>query len=324
MTKRKNRSLETIADDIHKLQRASIFDLGNLLIEAKAQCEHGNWLSWIWTEFEYAPSTAERYMNAARLNTKFPIVRNLRLAANTVYALVDECVDDDLPAIIDELAKHATDKRLTHREAERVIKVGIGRHRHGDDHPDATLVKLVELDDFKEDPCYQKAVAALLEQDPETDEVAESIVDEIAQAHSDADRAQREAEQAHWEAEWEAKRNADAILDGPPPDLPSSVTPPEPQKLGVETDWETGSFVSNVMALLELHTKPADRFVGLCSPSALRNLADFLMAVAMASEQKKEVVTDRWKPEAGTTATEMPDIPAFLDRRLNNVKAGTA
>ena len=44
-SRRKNvRDLDTIADDIRKLERANIFDVGDLLIEAKAQCAHGQWL----------------------------------------------------------------------------------------------------------------------------------------------------------------------------------------------------------------------------------------------------------------------------------------
>jgi hypothetical protein len=47
-TKQTNvRFLCTIADDIHKLERKSITDIGDLLLEAKAQCEHGQWLDWL-------------------------------------------------------------------------------------------------------------------------------------------------------------------------------------------------------------------------------------------------------------------------------------
>jgi hypothetical protein len=75
--KRKNeRSLDTIADDINQLERANIFDIGGLLIEAKAQCEHGQWMPWLETEFAWSADTAERYMKVARLGEKFRTVRN--------------------------------------------------------------------------------------------------------------------------------------------------------------------------------------------------------------------------------------------------------
>jgi hypothetical protein len=269
MNKRKNRSLDTIADDIHKLARSNIFDIGACLLEARELCEHGNWLDWLFTEFEYAVSTAERYMNAARLSAKFPTVRNLKLSANTVYALADKCEEGDLPAVIEELAKHATEKQLKHKEAERVIMIGIGRHHHGD-HPDATLKRLAELDIYNETLWCPQAVEALLKQQPATDEIADSIVDEIHQAHIDA-------EQARYEAEWEAKRKdkdqerdeAEAILDGDPPELPPSIVPPEPQRLEAETGrWaERCAFDTAVGSLLMLRSKllasPAARGCGL-------------------------------------------------------------
>ena len=46
--KRKNvRSLGEIAVSIHRLERANIKDIGDALIEAKSQCEHGEWLQWL-------------------------------------------------------------------------------------------------------------------------------------------------------------------------------------------------------------------------------------------------------------------------------------
>jgi hypothetical protein len=280
--KRKNRSLDTIADDIHKLARCNIFDIGDLLIEAKEKCEHGNWLHWLWTEFEYAASTAERYMNAARLSTKFPTVRNLMLAANTIYALADEYEADDLPAIIEELAKHATQKRLTHKDAERVIKVGIGRHRHGD-HTDATLIQLTEIDEFNDQPWYQQAVDELRRHDPETDEIADSIVGKVQQDYFETIR-NVEVEEVD-----EDEQEADAVLDGPPPDLPPPIAPPEPQKLDADSDWaETKPFVDAVKGLIWLRAKPIGRFVGMFSPAELREVADFLMDVAAADKNEAE------------------------------------
>ena len=312
MTKRKNRSLEIIADDIHGLARTNIFDIGELLIEAKDQCEHGQWLEWLDNEFDYAASTAERYMNAARLRVKFPTVRNLKLAASTVYKLAD-CADADyLPSVIRELAKHAADKRLTHPDADRVIKIGIGRHRHGD-HPDATLAKLVKLDEFNEESWHPQAVADLLERDPETDEIAESIVDKIEQAHEDTERAQWEAEQARREAKWEAERNAEdeaeSTLDGPMPELPPATTPPEPQKFDSATQWAgADEFSDAVETLSELSTKPAKRFVGKVDTDTLRGVIDFLMAVMGAEAEEK-----RAKPKETITLETATDTSTSLN-----------
>jgi hypothetical protein len=270
--KRKNvRPLDTIAVDIHQLERGNIIDLGDLLLEAKSQCEHGDWLKWLTCEFDWSVDTAERYMGVAALNAKFRRLRNLKIAATTLYALVYQ-EQDDLPAIIGELAKHASETRLSPRDAKRVIKIGIGRRRYGD-HPEATLVQLLELDRFSDESWCEKAVAALLEREPDTDESAGLLVREMM--------AEQKAEEAEIKDDDTEQEEVESILDGTPPDLPPSVTPPEPQKFGADTEWEgRESFADAVTALLDLRTKPIGRFVGRFPPSELREVADLLLAIA--------------------------------------------
>ena len=267
--KRKNvRPLDTIAVDIHQLERGNIIDLGDLLLEAKSQCVHGDWLKWLTCEFDWSVDTAERYMGVAALNAKFRSLRNLKITATTLYALVYQ-EQDDLPAIIDELAKHASKTRLSPRDARRVIKIGIGRRQYGD-HPDATLVQLAELNGWSQ-AWHEKAIAALLEREPDADETASALVNAMA--------AQQKAEEAKTEDDAE-QEEVESILDGAPPDLPPSITP-EPQKFVADTEWEgRESFADAVTALLDLRTKPVGRFVGRFSPSELREVADFLLAIA--------------------------------------------
>jgi Protein of unknown function (DUF3102) len=290
MTKTKNvRSLDAIADEINKLERKSIIDIGDLLLEAKAQCEYGDWTGWLETEFDWSSDTASRYMKVAELGSRFRKLRNLNLAVTTLYELADHEHEEEIPDIIAELAKHATKARLRRRDAERVIKVGIGRHRFGD-HPDPTLVQLVELDEFSEQPWYGNAVAALCEREPETDESASLISDEICQAYLEAERKVDEAKlDALLHSKDEAEQEAEAILDGPPPDLPPPIIPPEPQRLGARSTWaEAAPFNEAVRALLKLRTNPVARFVGTFSPADLRAAADFLMAIEAADKAKVE------------------------------------
>ena len=77
MKKQNTRSLGAIADDIHKIERTNIFDIGDLLIEAKAQCEHGDWLDRVDAEFDWSVDTAENYMKVAGLASKFRNFRNI-------------------------------------------------------------------------------------------------------------------------------------------------------------------------------------------------------------------------------------------------------
>ena len=80
----KKRSLDAIAGDIHAQERGSIFDIGALLIEAREQCEYGQWMAWVSQEFAWSHDTAENYTKAAELAARFRTVRNLKLTARTI------------------------------------------------------------------------------------------------------------------------------------------------------------------------------------------------------------------------------------------------
>jgi hypothetical protein len=133
-------------------------------------------------------------------------------------------------------------------------------------------VQLAELNGWSQ-AWHEKAVAALLEREPDTDESARLLVDEVV--------AEQKAEEAEIKDDDTEQEEVESILDGAPPDLPPSITPPEPQKFGADTEWEgRESFADAVTALLDLRTKPVGRFVGRFSPSELREVADFLLAIA--------------------------------------------
>jgi DUF3102 family protein len=116
-----NRSLDVIAADIHQLQRNSIFDTGDLLIEAKDQLDHGRFLDWLDSEFDWSHATAANYMNAARLAAKFLTVRNLPIPARVLYELDPD--DEDLPKIIAALEKACEHGPLKVTAAEDVIRL---------------------------------------------------------------------------------------------------------------------------------------------------------------------------------------------------------
>ena len=59
-----NRSLEAIAKEILKREKstiANVIAIGRLLVEAEAQCEHGEFMDWIRTNFEWSHQTTLRY-----------------------------------------------------------------------------------------------------------------------------------------------------------------------------------------------------------------------------------------------------------------------
>jgi hypothetical protein len=269
MSERNARPLDKIADDIFKLERKSIFEIGDLLLEARAQCEHGEWMTWL-EQFGWSWDTADRYAAVAELGSKFRKLRILKVPATILYDLVDR--GDDIPVIIEELLKHATTKHLSSRDAQRVINIGTGRHYFGD-YPDATLVQLAQLSNCQ--PWCQKAIAALKERKPGSDESARAIVDEIKQAHYAAEDV----------LEANVEREIETLLDGDPPELPPPTTPTDPEKLSLSADWaEARLFTVAVTHLGKLRAKPAAMFVGKFSRADLRNVAHFLIAIAEATK----------------------------------------
>jgi Protein of unknown function (DUF3102) len=101
------RSLNVIAGEINRIDRARIFNIGDLFLEARDACEHGEWGQWLNNEFAWSQDTAERYMAVARLAAKFRKLRNLKLAKTMLCYLADE-LEADLPSRDDCLAASAS------------------------------------------------------------------------------------------------------------------------------------------------------------------------------------------------------------------------
>jgi hypothetical protein len=209
----------------------------------------------------------------------------LKLGRTTLYALADHEPEDELPAIIEELAKHATKKRLPPRAAERVIEIGTGRHRYGD-HPDATLAALVDLDGYKysDDGRRERVVAELLRLEPDNDEAAAAIIADVPH-HDDGDEGEDDTAEGGGGDHEQGDDDVESILDGSPPVLPPPTSSAEPQRLGAATVWpETEEFDSAVTYLFALRGKPIARFVGRFTSDQLREVADFLTAVAAGNK----------------------------------------
>lgn len=113
-----------------------------------------------------------------------------------------------------------------------------------------------------------------LEHEPTTDDDARSIVNDSFKREKE-----RYAKSQSFEDETD---EAEAILDGSPPELPPA-TVGEPQKLSAETPWaETEQFEDAVEhlrelprgLLRELRAKPVARFVGKLSRTELQEVID--------------------------------------------------
>src|SRR6266700_3589333 len=76
------RSLDVIGGELQPLLKAettNIIGIGKLLIEAKAQLEHGQWLPWLKANFGSDERTARNYMTAAKLAAKSESDSDLKL-----------------------------------------------------------------------------------------------------------------------------------------------------------------------------------------------------------------------------------------------------
>src|SRR5437899_2743662 len=115
------RSLAAIALDIQKVECTSIFQIGKLLLEAKDQCEHGEWLDWLSREFAWSPRAAHYYIKAAELVSKFATVANLKVPVTTIYALSD--LDDaDVPKAITRLSAASKKGRVTAAQGCEIVE----------------------------------------------------------------------------------------------------------------------------------------------------------------------------------------------------------
>src|SRR5262249_60529384 len=115
MKKTNGRPLDAIATDINALERRNVIEVGDLLLEARAQWEPGRWLAWLDAELDMSADSAERRMSVAKLAGRFRKLRNLRLAKTSLYRLAYYEDEEELPAIVSELAKHASKASLAPR-----------------------------------------------------------------------------------------------------------------------------------------------------------------------------------------------------------------
>jgi hypothetical protein len=241
MTTKVKRPLEVIASEMQiamSRESANIIAIGNLLIEAKAQVQHGHWLRWLGDNFGSSVSTAENYVAAAGFAEKFPTVANLRLRPSALYLLAQTL---DEPSIL------YTDEAIEtiFKEAEtRWVSAGKARE---------IAHRLYE------------------------ERAAETIAAETAD-QSEAERAEQ--------AEQDLQAEADAILGGPPPELPPTEEASAP-------DASLPPFDAAIRTLGYLQTKSLAKFAGTeHGAGAIRSIAEFLHSVADAveKEQQREAV----------------------------------
>jgi hypothetical protein len=90
MIEKVRRDINVIVGELQtalKCETADIIAIGDLLLEAQEQVEHGGWLTWLKTNFGSSIRTAQNYMNAARFASKNATVAHLKLRPSALYFL---------------------------------------------------------------------------------------------------------------------------------------------------------------------------------------------------------------------------------------------
>jgi hypothetical protein len=261
--KKNARPLEIIASELRS-EIAGIIRKGNLLIEAKEQiAEHGTWLPWLAENFGSSESTAQNYMKAARYAIKNPTVGDLKVRPSALYWLAyqddlcgegDRDGDDELKEII---FREAADKWVT---ANRVREIS----REFYDAKDAAARVEAEKREAARDHDF--------DDEPETEE-------EKKAREAEGARERYRAELKEAKAAIAAK--AAAILDGPPPDVPSASEAPT-------RDVILPPFDQAIKTLETASTKPLAKYRKTeHQPGKIRVIAEFLHSVADVIEGGK-------------------------------------
>jgi Protein of unknown function (DUF3102) len=88
-----HRPLEVIAAEIRASKAETIVDIiamGGLLLEAKDQLDHGQWLPWLQLQqFGYSARTAQNYIRAHKFAGQHKNVADIKLTPTALYRLVD-------------------------------------------------------------------------------------------------------------------------------------------------------------------------------------------------------------------------------------------
>ena len=119
---RNDRRLETLASKIIAAEKGSvqnIIAIGGWLEQAYAACPHGEFLSWVDSNFHWSYRTCQRYRAAHRFAKSCRKFKKLSLSVTAFYALVD-CDDEALrDAVVDQAMSSGA--RLTARAVHELI-----------------------------------------------------------------------------------------------------------------------------------------------------------------------------------------------------------
>ncbi len=215
---------------------ADVIEIGRLLLEAQDQLEHGEWLPWVERELDFSERTAQRYVSAYCFSLEYVTVTDLNLTRSALYQIAGGGYEpDEIAAVL----AVAAEERVPRQRVDEIV-VAFDEAKEAEAETGATNADVVEPDDHNEP-----------ELEADEYEAADPLSEHMA-----------------------AQAEAEAILDGTPPELPPTQSAPE-------VDFITPAFDAAVSKLRELSSKSLDAFQKCDrTPDEIDAAADFLRHVA--------------------------------------------
>lgn len=134
--------LAEYANKIRTVGKRAVFEIGKILIAAKARARHGRWLLWLEREFGWTDKTAQRMMSVAAKSDK---LSNLTVPVSALYLLAAESTPAE---VIEAIAEHSEQgERLSLAEVKKMIAEAEARDAHED-----VVARTIEYEIVDEEP----------------------------------------------------------------------------------------------------------------------------------------------------------------------------
>ena len=93
------------------------FEVGQLLIEAKKQVQHGEWANWLETDCNLAPRTARAYMQFARQFSALSDEKRQRVAELPIREALKAIITDPTPPV-----RYESTRRIRTEDERKKVK----------------------------------------------------------------------------------------------------------------------------------------------------------------------------------------------------------
>jgi len=130
------KAIKALEKALDKLTLPKVLEMGKLLHEASEKCEHGEYMKWVFDEFEWSHQTSLNYRNLYDFS-KFPNVGNLarlNMSLSTLY-MVAGLKDDDEQDARKAIIKAAKQGYVSLRMAEAIYEKHLEEQSESDSPP---------------------------------------------------------------------------------------------------------------------------------------------------------------------------------------------